>query len=585
MKKDITNFAALYHHIEKLPENDTFLNHLESGKWKTFSKEEFLTSVRYLALAFDSEGWCGKQVAISIAPSSYWLMIDYALMLSGSVSVPLFTNISAKNLRFQIDDADLHTVFIQTEEQEKLIHEADNTITCIAIDTTDPNRQSLDSLISSGKRIDDISPNKFNKLLEKINPDDLVTIVYTSGTTGAPKGVELTHFNLLSQIIDTTIKYECDPATDKALSLLPLAHIFERMVMHFYLSTGMSIYFVDDVKNVGNIMRAIHPTIMTVVPRLLEKVCFKMRRKAMQGNPLKRLIASIAFNRTSQKDHNTPATFLDKLLDRLVYTKLRDSLGGRIRMMISGGAALSDDLYRFFLNIGIPLYQGYGLTETSPVICANAPGENKVGTCGRQFVHTEVKVNESGELLARGPGIMKGYHNNPAATRQVIDSEGWLHTGDLGEIDDEGYITITGRIKDLSKTSTGEYISTDYIEHLLIASGWFDHVLLIGNNRPFATALLMTDTAAVGEFAKKHGFTDTEEAVYSERFHKIIRQRITKINKRLNHWERIRDFHLITDRLSIKNGELTPSMKLAREVVENRFKDEIMDMYKKGHIW
>ncbi len=585
MKTTIKTFAALYHSIEKLPENDAYLNHLEAGRWQVFSKHDFLTSVRYLTLAFAAEGWHGRQIGLAISPSAHWLMIDYALMLSGGVSVPVFTNISAKNLRFQINDADLHTVFTQSEEQDTIILDADDSITCININAGGSGQPSLAALIRTGREIEDGNPDRFDNVLAEIRADDLITIVYTSGTTGSPKGVELTHTNLISQINDTSRKYAIDPAADKCLSLLPLAHIFERMVMHFYLSTGMSVYFADDVKNVANLLREIQPTMMTVVPRLLEKVCFKMQRKAMRGNPLKKLIAGIAFKRALQRKPDSSASGLDKLLDNVVYSKLRASMGGNLRMMISGGAPLSDDLYRFFLNIGIPLYQGYGLTESSPVICANAPGENRVGTCGRHFLQTEVKINDDGELLARGPGIMRGYHNNPVATREVIDPDGWLHTGDLASMDDEGYITITGRIKDLSKTSTGEYISTDYIEHLLMATGWFDHVLVVGNNRPFVTALLMTDESAAREFAQRHGFKETDEAVQSSRFHKTIKQDIARINRRLNQWERIRDFHFITHRLTITNGELTPSMKLAREVVEDHFKDQILAMYKKGHIW
>ncbi len=583
MREEVTSFAALYGYIERLPENDTYVNHLESGQWKTYSKTEFITTVRHLTLAFEAAGWQGKQIALAIAPSVYWLMIDYALMLSGAVSVPLFTNISAQNLRFEIDDADLHTVFTQTEEQERIIHGADRTITCIDIDTLDPQRPSLDTFIKKGQEIDRKSPKEFDEILTRINPDDLVTIVYTSGTSGLPKGVELTHYNLISQLIDTAVKYRFDATTDKSLSLLPLAHIFERMVMHFYLGTGMSIYFADDVRNVGRLMHSVQPTIMTVVPRLLEKVCFKMYKKAMAGNPVKKLIAMIAFYRTRQKDPDSPNTWLDNLLDKLVYTKLREALGGHLRMMISGGAPLSADIYRFFLNIGVPLYQGYGLTEASPVICANAPGENKVGTCGKHFAHTEVKIDQAGELLARGPGIMKGYHNNQQATQEVIDSDGWLHTGDLAEMDDEGYIIITGRCKELFKTSTGEYISLHYIEHLLMMSGWFDHVLIVGNKRPFVVALLMIDEGAISEFANTHGFIDREDAVQSKLFQKKIDQLITKINNQLNHWEKIRGFHLITERLTIENGDLTPSMKLARNHVQKRFKNEIEEMYK-GHI-
>jgi long-chain acyl-CoA synthetase len=583
MKKDIKHFAALYHHIKSLPENNTFLNHKESDNWKTYSEADFITSVRYLTLAFEAEGWRGKQIAIAIAPSGYWLLIDYALMLSGAVSVPLFTNISSKNLRFQISDADLHTVFTQTDEQEKIILEADSTIRCIDIDTTDPNRKSLNSFIETGKDIDKGSPDKFDAILSRITPDDLVTIVYTSGTSGFPKGVELTHFNLISQLKDTSLKYKLYGKTDKAMSLLPLAHIFERMVMHYYLSKGISVYFADDVRNIGNLLREIHPTIMTVVPRLLEKVCFKMHQKAMSGNPVKKLIAMIAFQNATHKAAYSPKSWIDKLMDKIVYQKLRDSLGGKLRMMISGGAPLADGLYRFFLNIGMPLYQGYGLTESSPVICANAPGANKVGSCGQHFEHTEVKIDKNNELFARGPGIMKRYHNNPEGTRETIDNEGWLRTGDLAVMDDEGYISITGRSKELSKTSTGEYIETHFIEHLLMVSGWFDHVLIVGNNRPFVAALLMTDANAVKEFAKKHGLKDIKKVVTSKRFTHNIKRLITKINKKLNHWEKIREFHLITERLSIENGDLTPSMKLARDHVENRFHDEIENLYK-GHI-
>ena len=579
MKKSFHSFADLYIHLTEVPENPVFINHLEEGQWKNFSKEEFLTSVRSLALAFEASGWRGKQIGIAIAPSTYWLMIDYALMLCGAVSVPLFTNISSKNLRFQIKDADILTLFTQTREQEETILEAAPEVHCLNIGATAEDRSSLASLLTTGEIIHLQEPKKFSELLAKIHPDDLMTIVYTSGTSGLPKGVELSHRNLISQIIDTDLKYDCDPATDTALSLLPLAHIFERMVMHFYISTGMSIFFVDDVRNVGKILKEIRPTIMTVVPRLLEKMCFKMREKAMAAGILKKTIAKIAFYRTENKNPFTPATWLDNLLNKMVYSKFRAALGGNMRMLISGGAPLSDDLYRFFLNIGIPLYQGYGLTEASPVICANASGKNKIGTCGRHFVHTEVTTSTGGELLARGPGIMLGYHNNPEATKKTIDKNGWLATGDLATIDSEGFVTITGRKKDLSKTSTGEYISVNYIEQLLMAAGWFDYVLVIGNDRPFVSALLMIDHPAVNAYARNHGLTDAAEAIETRKFQKIIFRHIKKINKKLNHWEKVRKFYLISSTLTIEDGDLTPSMKLARQRVEKRFKEVIDNLY------
>ncbi len=583
MLQDIQTFAALYKHLQIVPENETFLNHLENGEWKTFSKTEFLKTVRYLTLAFDARGWRDKKIAIATSPSSYWLMIDYALMLSSAVSVPLFVNISTKNLRFELENADVHTVFMQTDDQKKAIHLADENINCIHFSVGTPICQSFQTLIDEGKAIDVKEPSKFDHLLSTIRPQQVLTIVYTSGTSGLPKGVQLTHANLVSQLIDTEINYKFDPKSDKALSVLPLAHIFERMVMHFYLSQGLSVYFVDDVKNIATILNEVHPTVMTVVPRLLEKVYFRMKQKAQQSSLFKRQIAALAFRRANDKDPSVVLNMWDKLFEYLVYSKLRTSLGGKLRMMISGGAPLSLALNRFYLNIGIPLFQGYGLTEASPVVCSNTPKENKIGTCGKSFPHTQVKLSIEGELLAKGPGIMQGYINAPQATAKALDKEGWLHTGDLASIDKEGYISITGRIKDLAKTSTGEYISVHYIEQLLTSEGWFDYAMIIGDNRPFVVVLLMLDQNMIRDYAKKNGFATIEEAAASKGFTQRIDRLIAKVNQKLNHWEKIRKYYLITESLTIENGDITPSMKLAREHIEEHFKKEITLMYG-GHL-
>lgn len=583
MDNTLQSFADLYLSIQRLDENSTYLNHREHDIWKSCSKTDFLTTVRYLSLAFAEDGWRGRQIAIAISPSTHWLILDYALILSGAVSVPLFTNISSRNLRFQIEDADLQTVFTQDPLQKKVIHEVDTSIQCIHFGTDEQGRESLQKYYARGQQIDEEFPARFDEQLAAIDSDDLLSIVYTSGTSGLPKGVELTHYNLISQIKGTALRFHFTQGIDTALSLLPLAHIFERMVMYFYLSTGMSIYFADDVKNIKALMQSVHPTVMTVVPRLLEKVSFKMYSKAIGSGLPKSLIARIAFHRARRKDPTTADTWLDRILGRLVYTKLREVFGGSIRMLISGGAPLADDLSRFFCNIGLPLYQGYGLTEASPVLCANAPGENRIGSCGREFPYTEAKISSQGELLGRGPGIMKGYHNNEKATEKVIDDEGWLHTGDSASMDEDGYITITGRIKELSKTSTGEYISTTYIEHLLLSSGWFDHVMSVGNNRPYVVALLMIDEVALNEYAARYGFKNAKEAALSGKFHRRIERRIRRVNRKLNHWERIRGFHIITDEISIENGDLTPSMKLARAYIKDRFHTQIEEMYK-NHV-
>lgn len=579
MLQEMGTFSSLYEHMKQVPENETFLNHLEMGEWKHFSKSKFLETVRYLTLAFDARGWRDKKIAIAVEPSVHWLMVDYALMLCGAVSVPLFTNISPKNLNFEMENAEIDTVFMQTDEQKNAIYLADESVTCIHFTPADPPCQSFESFIKEGQRIDQDDNSKFDRLLSMITPHTPLTVVYTSGTSGLPKGALLTHANLISQLIDTERIYKLYPESDRALSVLPLAHIFERMVMYFYLSQGISVYFVDKVKHIAEIMQEVRPTLMTVVPRLLEKVYFRMYQKALDNAFFKRHIAMLAFRYAKQKIPDGTSSLRARFFDHLVYQKLRDSMGGKFRMMISGGAKLPEEINCFFTNIGIPVYQGYGLTEAGPVICANAPGANKIGTCGKRYAHTEVKISSEGELLAKGPGIMQEYINNPEETKEAVDEEGWLHTGDLAEIDAEGYITIIGRKKDLAKTSTGEYISVQYIEELLTACGWFDYAMVIGDDRPFVVALLMLDPNMINSYAKKHGFATAQEAAVSKKFKQHIDTFIDQVNTKLNDWEKIRNYHLITEKLKIENGDITPSMKLAKEHVKKHFENEITQMY------
>ena len=582
MSAQFRHFGELYRHMEASPPKGNFLNNRDGTGWKRFSKGEFLRSVHYLTLAFYENGWQGKQIAVAVSSSAEWLMLDYALMLSGSVCVPLFTNISSQNLLFEFQDSNIHTAFIKNKEQEKYIHQADESIEVIYVGTTPKGYRSFEKMIEEGKEIDKNNPKLFDTLLKDLTPKSLATIVYTSGTSGTPKGVELTHANLISQIHATSLNYHFYRETDVAFSFLPLAHIFERMVMHFYLSRELSIYFADDVKNVGVLLKEVNPTVMTVVPRLLEKVFFKMKLKAMDGSFIKKAIVKFAFYRATTKDPFEEPTMIDNMLDKIVYTKLRLALGNRMRMMISGGAALSDNLYRFYLNIGIPLYQGYGQTESSPVIASNTPENNRVGTCGKPFPGVNVKISHDGELLVKGSNVMKGYHNNVKATKETIDTEGWLYTGDLASIDVEGFVTITGRKKELFKTSTGEFVSSVYIEQELVSNGWFEHALIVGDAKPYVVALLFVEHEFLGRLATQMHSTPIK-VLESEKFHKMADDFVKHLNKKLNQWERVRKFKIIGDVLDIEAGDLTPSMKLAKTHLMEVYNEEIDEMYK-GHV-
>ena len=301
-----------------------------------------------------------------------------------------------------------------------------------------------------------------------------------------------------------------------------------------------------------------------------------------KGNFIKKALVNYAFHRATTQDPYVSKNIVDRLLDKIVYKKLRLALGTSMSMMISGGAALCEVLYKFYLNIGTPIYQGYGQTETSPVIASNTPNENKIDTCGKAFPHVEVKLSNQGELLVNGPNVMRGYHNNVEATAKTIDEEGWLHTGDLAHIDNEGYISITGRTKELLKTSTGEYVTAVYIEQKLTSNGWFEQALIVGDGKPYVVALLFIEHEFLGRLATSMNTTPLK-ALGSKKFHEMTAKFIDKLNKKLNHWEKVRAYRVIANELSIENGDLTPSMKLAKNHLMEVYAEEIERMYE-GHV-
>ncbi len=567
--------ADIVDYIENEKDNESFLNYLEEGQWNSISTNDFVDKVRRLASAFSLRGVKqGTCVAIISDSSPFWLIVDFALQSLGAVSVPIFANISSENLNFEIEDAEIEYVYIASQEKYDQLEPYLEKMKLVLVRDVKASGNNIE-------RFDTFFSDKGDFQRPDIRPDDLATIIYTSGSTGVPKGVELSHKNLLTQIRDTQLCIDLKPDF-KALSFLPLAHIFERMVMSYYLSSGISVFFADDVKNVGNLLKDIKPNIMTVVPRLLDKIYTKMHENAASAKGIKWLIASAAFYRANQKDPNSQNhNFLDTIFAKLVYSKLLDALGGELQYLISGGAPLSMPVYRFFHNIGVPLYQGYGLTETSPVISVNTPANNKVGTCGKVFKHVEVKLAPDSELLMRGESLMLGYHKQIEKTKEVIDDEGWFHTGDLASIDDEGYITLFSRKKELFKTSTGKYVSAIAIEQKITANKWIDYAIVIADNRPFVSALIFMDEVLLQDFAVGKGLQELsfEDLVSHRRIQAIVMNIIKKVNLGLNHWEQIQKFYIVADQVSIENGVLTPSMKVSRQKVEQIYAREIESFY------
>ena len=568
-------YSELFTHICSL-ENKYFLNYLSNGKYQNISTIDFKNKVICLSLALKDLGiQKGDTVGIFANSSPFWLIFDFAIHEVGAISVPIFANISSINLNFEIKDANIKYMFIDSQARLKDIENENKDLTFITHNfcIKEPNFYNFDEILVIGKQICDstgFTPHK-------AQDDEIFSIIYTSGNTGTPKGVMLTHKNIVSQLHDINSLINLQQE-EIALSLLPLAHIFERTVMSYYLSRGISIYFVDDIQNVANLLKIVKPTIMTAVPRLLEKIFNKIKNQISQKPLISRLIAGFAFKYALKEDIDKNS-IVYKILDKIVYSKLREIFGSRITKLISGGAPLSKEIALFFVNIGVPIYQGYGLTEFSPVISTNYPNSNKVGSCGKIIPSAEVKITENKELLVRGSSVMKGYLNQEELTSKTIDKDGWLHTGDIAYIDSDGYLFISSRVKEIFKTSTGEYVNAISIEQQLSKNKYIEFAVVISQNKKYTTALLFVDKEKYEIEKKNNNNLNIEEFYNRTDIINDISRHIENINKDLNQWEKIVDFKIITNDISIEGGELTPSMKICRNKIEEKYAQLIDSMY------
>ena len=553
-----------------------------NGGWHYLTTAQMIDQVEKMALGLRSIGiQKGDRVGIVALPSARWTMADLAIMALGAVSVPLFANISEENFLFEIKQSGLKTVFVGGADQwarcEKHRALFENMI---SLDEKAPEKSiRYEEFLGKGEALRKQQPELFSQLLDSIKPEELATIIYTSGSTGVPKGAAHTHDSICSLLHNE--QFNWDWQKDSYLSFLPLAHVFARMLNLIMITWGISIYYYNDVKNLSPICQEVKPTVLVVVPRLLEKMYAKMNAKASSEGFPKKQIAGWAFKLAFQQK---PFKFWQSLADKLVYGKLRHALGGHLRVVFCGGSALNPSLYRFFLNAGFPIFEGWGLTEACPV-SVNLIGKVKIGTVGPALPGFKVKVGKEGELLVKGEMQMSGYYQNPELTKQVIDQEGWFHTGDKGSLDDEGYITIVGRIKELVKTSTGEMIAPIPIEQSLAKAPFIDTAVVIADNRKFVSCLIVPDFDALKLMKSTmgmEGLSDTEfleKSIIKERMQELLNE----VNSHLNHWEKVRDFRFIPHPLSIESGELTPSLKVRREAVEKKYRELIDTMYREEY--
>lgn len=569
--------------------NSSAFNHREDGEWRHLSTELFLEKIRRLSLGLKSLGiQKGDCIGLLAKPSPYWLIIDLAIIISGAVSIPLFPHISKNNFSYQVNDTNMKYLFVVGQDlwsaysnYKKLFHKI------ITLDVAEEEKSDLldiRNLMVMGDALSEKDPSLYIKMGDNIKESDLATIIYTSGSTGRPKGVKLTHKNLISQIKSGQMRIPLNPKKDKALSILPLAHVFERTLVYFYICSGISIYFVDDIKEISKICQQVHPTITAMVPRIIEKFFSKIKSSIEHAPTIKKTIAQWGF----QLAHCSSPSIIQRLMwplaEQFVFSKIRKKLGGKFRVIIIGGASLNPELYQFFLNLGIPLYQGYGLTETSPVIATNFPGHNKIGTVGLPFPKVKFAISENGEIIAQGPNVMQGYHNNPDATALAIDSEGWIHTGDKGSIDSDGYLKVTGRLKEIFKTSGGKIVSPIPIEQALCMSSLIDMAIVIAEGKKFVSCLLFPDFEVIKKLQEKKNSLsyNHDEFLKSEFIQGEIASLIRNVNEKLNQWEKIRKYRFVTDKISVEKDELTPTLKIRRNIVEKKYRHLIDHMYQES---
>jgi long-chain acyl-CoA synthetase len=572
------------------------LNYKHSGSWHSISSVEMITRIESLALGLYEIGLRkGEKAAILASNSPDWTMSDAACQFAGVIDVPIYTTLTDQSVKYILNDSGAKILFLENREAydriAAILPECPSIFKLIFFESqvgTLPNSIPLSHLEDLGAQAKTSRPGLLGELTDTIAPSDIATLIYTSGTTGEPKGVMLTHTNIISNVLDAGAEFDFS-VHDICLSVLPLTHVFERSAMYLYLFNGMSVYYAESVDKVPDNLTEVRPTIFVGVPRIFEKVYAKAKLKAARSGGLKEKIFDWAIDVAKEfagatARNETPSFFLSvqhRIADALIYRKLRDFFGGRLRACITGGAALSDDISLIFTGAGITIMQGYGLTETSPVISSNNPKSSRLGTVGRPIRNTRVRIAADGEIEVSGPGVMLGYYNKPEATRSAFTDDGWFRTGDIGEIDDDGFLRITDRKKELFKTSGGKYIAPSPIEQMIRASRFVSQVVLVGNERKFASALIVPNFEMLASYVKLKGLDAKTPADMCRhpRIIDVIQRQIDAATQSLARFEKVKKIALLERELTVEGGELTPTLKIKRRVVEEKYKDVIDKIY------
>ncbi len=563
------------------------------GRWRAISSQEFLRRVAGLSTAFVELGVKpGDRVGLFSANRPEWHTADFAINGAGAVTVPVYFNESPDRMAYILKHCGAKVVFVVGALQLQKILAVRTSLPDleqIIVADGGPNVPSeclrYETLIANAGAVDISS---YRMRASQVLPGQLASLIYTSGTTGEPKGVMLTHTNFCSNVYDVGHDFSLDPANDVALSFLPLAHVYGRTLDYIYIFQGTTLAYVESVESVAQALLEVHPTIIAAVPRFFEKIYARLVEQGSKTTGIKRMIfdwsMNVARRATPWRATGAHASFALKaqwkLADALVYKKVRIGTGGKLRIVSSGGAPLSKDLAEFFWTIGIPIYQGYGLTETSPIVSSNYPA-NRMGSSGKPIPNVQVRVAEDGEILVKGPCVMQGYFKNAEATREVLSEDGWFRTGDIGYVDKDNYLFITDRKKDLLKTAAGKFVAPQPIENALKTSPYILNAMVVGDRRKFIVALLVPNATTVAAKAADQGikFASNAELAAHAWVHALVDSEVKRLTVHLAQYETIKRFALLPEDFTFDNGGLTFTLKLKRRVVEQQYAAVIESLY------
>jgi long-chain acyl-CoA synthetase len=510
----------------------------------------------------------------------------------GGVVVPVYFNEAAERIAYILNDSIAKVVVVVGEMQTQRLlscrdrlKSVEHIIVAAAPGCASPDVLRYETLIAAANQAD---VAEYRRRASEVKPEGLATIIYTSGTTGVPKGVMLTHSNIASNTIDSAVDFDYGP-NDIALSFLPLAHVYERTVDYGYFYHCAVIAYVERMDQLPAAFRDVQPTLAAAVPRVFEKIYSNILERERQVSGFRRKIYDWAMKVAKEcvpwRGYGKPVPWTLKLqwfiADKVAYAKIRRALGGRVRALISGAAPLSQELLEFFWSVGVRVYQGYGLTETSPIVCVNTPSANRLGSAGRLIPNVQVRIAEDGEILVSGPLIMRGYFNKPVETAEVLSADGWLRTGDIGRLDEDGFLYITDRKKDLIKTAAGKFVAPQPIENLLRTSPYILNAVIIGDRQRFITALVVPKFEMVEAAAAEVGvkFASCADMAAHPWVRELIRKEIERLTTHLAQFESIRRFALLDHDFTFEEGQLTYSMKVKRHVIEERYKNLIAQLY------